>query len=119
MEVFDQKFIENTREQFNAVKKETINRISYIVGKYGEHDLLYISDFCEGYSPVMSYGYDDNDTFTLDSIQKVGKKLVFSFSSCSSNMDFNEDNLDTDTLLNILEFLIENEEGLKELVEEE
>ena len=71
---------------------------------------LFASDINEGSSPIVQEdNTDDNNTMTLDSVSINEKgRLVFSASNCWTNADFNENNISTDALLNIANWIKEN-----------
>ena len=79
-------------------------------------------DIDPGSSPILQEdAYDSNNTFTLDSIQKktihnpqskvsIITVLLFDGSSCFDNYTWTEDTISTDALINIAEYLKDNED---------
>ena len=98
-------------------RDEFIGRIKKILTDCGVRTLN-ISDLDTGDSPMVHWGYYEDDTFTLDSI-RIGKngKLYFDSGSAFGDESDTEDSIPTDALVEIAEFLGDHKDDIKELAE--
>jgi len=105
----------NTIPNIASIRANAIDRIKSLMlrCKFSE---LSACDVEEGCSPVVQEdAYDDNMTYTLDSIcLDDDGKLSFNASSCANNIFLTEDNISTDVLLNIASWLNNNEQEIIE-----
>ena len=89
------------------LRKEACDKIKAIMKK---HDIDYIdaSDVDESCYPVIEkHPFDDNFTKTLDSISLDDGSLLFCASDCEDKAYFNEDEIGTDALLSVAQWLEE------------
>lgn len=93
------------------IRKEAVNKIKELLKKH-KISRLEAVDIAGGDSPILQDDYDDGDrAFTLDRIiLDTWDNLTFEGSSAYDNIDFNTDNISTDALLDIQDWL-ENYEG--------
>ena len=82
---------------------------------------LRISDIDMGCSPILQEDvFDENNTYTLDEIRLMPYgSIAFDGSNCSDNFTWTEDNISTDALIGIEEFLKEHIYDIKEYAETE
>ena len=97
------------------MKNEIIRDIREIFKHNGLED-LYISEIGLGSSPILRSGDFDEDTFTLDRIICSHGNLTFEGSSSWDNMTIGAEDLNVEILDDILNFLLDNEEEIKEYV---
>ena len=101
------------KELLENVRMEAVKKIKYFLF-FANEDRIYISDFSPSESPVVHRDpFDDNNTYTLDEIErdKCGDIIFSSSSSCGNTIDTVSD-LDTDTLIGIVDWL----EGKKDAI---
>lgn len=100
------------RNTIRRVRSLAAGRIKNLLKRHGL-DAVSVSDLDVCCVPVIqSDPYDDNNSFTLDKIIVRNGDLVFAVSSCCSEHEIKEDDIDTDALLYVLEWLEENEDDL-------
>ena len=105
--------MKTAKELLENVRMEAVKKIKYFLF-FANEDRLYISDFSPSESPVVHKDFsDDNNTYTLDEIErdKCGDIIFSSSSSCGNTIDMVSD-LDTDTLIGIVDWL----EGKKDAI---
>ena len=101
-----------------SIRHDAIAKVKSILSENGLDELL-ISDIDEGNSPVVQWGNDDADTYTLDEISlNTNGTILFNASSCWTSGVWDENDISTDALIDIVDFLEENEEIIKEYAEE-
>lgn len=95
------------RSRLQMLRKETIDAITVIIKRNGCRR----PDFsdCSGTPVVLSDPLEENNTFTMDDICVNGDSFDVDASSCCMNTSLKAEDLGTDTLVNILDFLEENE----------
>lgn len=99
------------RTDLRHIRTEAAGTIVDILKRNRDKD----ADFCLGSTPVISEDpYDDNNTYTLDRVELTedGEGFTVDASSCSSSMTVRQQDLPLDTLIEIGEFLQENEENI-------
>ena len=95
------------------IRKDACDRIKAIMQRH-DIDEIYATDIDEGSSPVIEQDpFDANNTRTLGSISLEDGKLTFSASNCSDSIDYDEDFINTDALVDVAEWLEENEDQLE------
>lgn len=106
-------------KKLNEVRDSMIREIKDIMSKYNVTRI----DSCDidyGGSPIVKADdFDDNNTLVLDAIRITEHGLVFTASSCCVDTEYHEDNIPTDALCDIAEFLCDHEDELAELSEED
>lgn len=105
--------MKTAKELLENVRVEAVKKIKYFLF-FANEDRIYISDFSPSESPIVHKDpSDDNNTYTLDEIErdKCGDIIFFSSSSCGNTIDTVSD-LDTDTLIGIVDWL----EGKKDAI---
>ena len=111
------KTIRNQSVRLKVVRGQAHDAITEMLQSHGL-DLVLASDIDPGSSPVvLEHPNDANNTFTLDAVGIVGSKLKFDASSCSQSAIYTEDDIPTDALLDIADWLEDNEDALRELSE--
>lgn len=98
------------------IRQELIEGIKSILSEKGLTYLV-IYDIDPGCTPVVSWDerdYNDDRTYTLDTIELKEGELFFDCSSCWDNRMFDEDTIPTDGLAEIYDFLVIYENKLKE-----
>ena len=109
----------NRKDTLAEIRKEAIARITNLLKKAGL-TRLYISDYSDDSPIVHEHPYDDNLTYTLDEVAlEEGNKLTFYSSSSWENTSDTADQLDTDTLVSIADWMEDDEEEIMELAKEE
>lgn len=105
------------RTKIQEIRNEAINNIKALMGSLSR---LYMTDIDEGSSPIVcENNYDYDLTTTLDSIeQKENGQLTFYHSSSCSNGWLSENEIPTDALIDIAEFLEERKEQIQEIINE-
>jgi hypothetical protein len=107
------KTIRNQSVRLKVVRGQAHDAITEMLQSHGL-DLVLASDIDPGSSPVvLEDPYDANDTFTLDAIRIEDGRLEFDASNCSQNVTYTEDNIPTDAILDIADWLEENEDALR------
>lgn len=96
----------NSSEHVNAVK-ELINIMA-------KHDWTSVDTYVCDDTPIIIEGNDCDDTYALDNISVDGNKLIFSCSSAYENEEITSDEISTDILIEILEWVKDNEDELFE-----
>ena len=106
--------------KLQKIRSESINAIRDILAE-NHLGSLRMYDLDAGCSPIVQEDtFDDNDTYTLDEIRILNDGcIVFDASSCADNFTWTEDNISTDALVGIEEFLEEHIEEIKEYAETE
>lgn len=100
--------------RLNQLRAEVVKDIYRIVSATELGNIL-ISEIDEGCSPIIDEDeYDENNTYTLDYVYIENDRLFFDGSSSYANYTWNQDNLSVDALCNVLEFLEDHEEKIKE-----
>ena len=99
------------------LRNEAIKSIKVSMGVL---NCLEMVDIDEGNSPIVCEDrYDENLTTTLDRIvQEEDGRLTFYHSSSCSNGWLTEDEIPTDALVEIAEFLEEHKEQIQEIIDE-
>lgn len=98
--------MKRAKELLENVRVEAVKKIKFFL-LFANEDRFYISDFSPSESPIVHKDpSDDNNTYTLDEIErdKCGDIIFFSSSSCGNTIDTVSD-LDTDTLIGIVDWL--------------
>lgn len=99
------------KTRLQKIRYEALTEISGILTRHqGE-----TPDFTFGGSTpiVLADEYDDNKTFTLDSVSRDKHgNLLFDSSSCCSDRTDTEESIPTDALLDIAEFISANEDSI-------
>ncbi len=110
----------SSREFLKDLRKQTIKEIKALMSKYNQHT-IYAYDIDPGSSPVIREDPLNADfTFTLDDISIEGHgQLIFSASSSVDSFEINANDLDIETLIDVSEWLIKNEDAIKDLPGEE
>lgn len=105
------------RTKVQEIRNEAINNIKALMGSLSR---LYMTGIDEGSSPVVcENNYDVDLTTTLDSIeQKENGQLTFYHSSSCSNGYLLENEISTDALIDIAEFLEERKERIQDIINE-
>jgi len=106
--------------KLQKIRSESINSILDILSE-NKLGSLHIYDIDAGCSPILQEdAFDDNNTYTLDEIRLMPNgSIVFDGSNCSDNFTWTEDNISTDALIGIEEFLEEHIYDIKEYAETE
>lgn len=100
------------KTKLQQIRQNAINGILSILKSHSVTE-VYAIDICEGSSPVVREDtIEENNTQTLDHIRVENGKLFFSASSCWENSDYNEQTISTDALIDIYEWLEENQDEL-------
>lgn len=109
--------METRKSKLQQIRDGIIAEIKALLEKHSldELDITYC-----GSTPVIWPSADDQDfdTYTLDRVYAHGVNILVDSSSSDNNRTDNAMNLDTDTLVNILEFLEDNEGSIWEKVED-
>ncbi len=96
-------------------RKELLDEIKSTLEKHNLEE-LYISDIDEGCSPIIDEDkWEEDNTYTLDSITLTDGRLSFDGSNCFSNYSWSETTISTDALIGIVDFLDNHAEKIKEL----
>lgn len=94
------------------IRKDACDKIKAILKKHNVEE-VYASDICETCTPVIEkHPFDDNFTKTLDYISIEDNSLLFEASDCEENAYYNEDEIDTDALVSVAQWLEEREDEL-------
>lgn len=94
------------------IRKDACDKIKAILKKHNVEE-VYASDICETCTPVIEkHPFDDNFTKTLDYISIEDNSLLFEASDCEENACYNEDEIDTDALISVAQWLEEREDEL-------
>lgn len=108
-------FIDNSRNALAHIKKNTLRRIADILEEKGI-DHVHAADVSDGESPIIIDDHNDgNLTYTLDSITVRNRKRLYieiDASNCCDNTTVNAEALDAGLLLDVLEWLTDNEDDL-------
>lgn len=97
----------NSNEHVNAVK-ELINIMN-------KHECSLVEAYVCDDTPILIEGDDCDDTYELDSISVEGDNLlIFSCSSAYENEEITSEEISTDILIEILEWVKDNENELFE-----
>lgn len=105
------------RTKVQEIRKQAIDSIKSSIGLLS---CLEMVDIDEGNSPIVNEDrYDENLTTTLDRIeQDENRNLTFYHSSACNNGWLREDEIPTDALIDIAEFLEEHKEQIQEIINE-
>lgn len=105
------------RTKVQEIRNQAIDSIKMSIGL---SMCLEMVDIDEGNSPIVNEDrYDENLTTTLDRIeQDENGNLTFYHSSACSNGWLREDEMPTDALIDIAEFLEEHKEQIQEIIAE-
>ena len=103
------------RKKVQEIRKQAIDSIKSSIGLL---KCLQMVDIDEGNSPIVCEDrYDENLTTTLDRIeQDENRNLIFYHSSAFDNGWLREDEMPTDALIDIAEFLEEHKEQIQEII---
>lgn len=106
------------KSKLNEIRQEAIDCIKKLMTKH-RIQTVEAYDIDEGSSPIVDEnGSDGNLTFTLDRVTLKDGSLEFEASNCCENHTWDEDDISTDALVGISEWLEENEKTLEELADE-
>ncbi len=106
---------ENKRSKIQKIRQELFDEIIAVLKKHNLEELC-IFDIDEGNSPILDEDYLEADnTYTLDAIKVKNGDLCFEGGSCFSNRTWTEDEISTDALIGIVDFLDEHAEEIEEL----
>ena len=99
-------------KKLNELRIESFNHIADILGKKGVTKIE-VNEINGCDAPVLQWGDDDESTYTLDRviISSFGR-LTFEGSSSAYNISMNESAISTDTLVEIEEWLTDNEDDI-------
>ena len=102
--------------RLKEIRNQAIGAITELMKKCNLKTIEAV-DIDEGNSPILQENIDDEDgTYTLDRIGlDVQGNPYFEGSSCYDNVTFTIDTISTDALLEIQEWLEDNEEGLEDI----
>ena len=106
--------------KLQKIKLELLQSILVIMNE-NHLDSLYISDIDMGCSPIIQEDdFDENNTYTLDKISLLpDNRISFDGSSSFANYTWVGENIPTDALVGILEFLKDHLEEIKEYAKTE
>lgn len=102
-------------ESLKELRAKIVGQIIEIVTAI-DGDELYIVDIDEGCSPILQEDeFDENNTYTLDKVYVEQGELYLDGSSSYANFTWRGSNLHIEALEDVLEFLKEHEDQIKEL----
>ena len=106
------------RTKAQEIRTQAEQDIKALLEKY-HLDSLYLGDlYCGSGTPVLEEcKYDGNLTYTLDRIDYTNGYLEFEGSNVSENGFWNTYTITLDALIDIAEYLSNNEEEIKEYAE--
>lgn len=108
------KRIDRHCDEIGKLRKELCASIADILDKYGI-DKLHVSDIDDCYSPIVMEDYmEANNSYTLDAILRKNGDIVFSASNAWNGYDFYINEIGLDFLADILDWLEDNEDEIKE-----
>lgn len=107
------------RKKLQQLRQEALAAIRALFARYNL-EIIYASDLDAGSSPVVRVDPVDADlSFTLDRVSVYGNLVFIDASSCFDNLCLKDDEIGTDLLVDIVEWLEEHEDVLKESVEDD
>ena len=106
------------RTKAQEIRKQAEQDIKALLEKY-HLDSLYLGDLdCGSSTPILEECvYDSNLTYTLDRIDYINGRLEFEGSNVSENGFWNTDTISLDALIDVAEYLSDNEDEIKEYSE--
>lgn len=105
------------KESLNKLRQEAVWKIQKIFLDC-KISILVAADIDEGSSPIIFADSDDEMTFTLDRIQYLNGKLSVDSSSAYSNDSSDIEDLSTDILIELVDWLEEHEERIRTFSEQ-
>jgi len=96
--------VKNIRKQLAKIRDESFGRIADLLEEMNLDELC-IRDFSNCPPVIREDKLDGNLTFTLDAICLNDGELSFDCSNCWENHTWSKDEIDTDTLVEIVHFL--------------
>lgn len=112
------KTISELQNTIREVRNEVVNAIVSIMSKNNRKE-VYTYEFDS--TPIIIDSNDCDDTYTLDAIRVVEGTtpyVIFSCSSSYSNDDVSSNSISTDNLIDVLEWITDNEKSLFESEDE-
>lgn len=105
----------SNRKQLRALREEAANSILSVMHKCNILSIEAV-DVDEGSSPIIIEDPDDgNLSYTLDRIKVYNtdrERLLIQASNCWDSADIEEDDLSTDTLIGLSDWVEENEDAI-------